>query len=265
DVLDFKELSLGARLGSGAGATVYSAEWRQRQVAAKIWEAEKFSDGTAHGEWAVNRVAAKPGNPTLVGVLGCFEEPKPGMVLELLQGAIAAGGAPNFDTVTRDATPSQGGTGPLLTATAALKVAKAVALACEYLHAHGMIHGDVYLHNTLVVPEGEVIQGKAIDVSDVRLSDFGAAAVVEGETGACLQRLEVRSYGWLLQDLIDMLRESSPDTDVDGLSGLRQLCSCADVSKLPSFSEIAQKISALFDAAGIEGSAKKPRLGTAAL
>ncbi|CAE8626046.1 unnamed protein product, partial [Polarella glacialis] len=46
DVLDFKELSLGARLGSGAGATVYSAEWRQRQV---------------------NRVAAKPGNPALVG------------------------------------------------------------------------------------------------------------------------------------------------------------------------------------------------------
>ena len=68
--LDFTELRLADKLGSGAGATVHEGTWRDQKVAVKIWDSECFSDGTARTEWAANRVASQPGHPCLVAVLG---------------------------------------------------------------------------------------------------------------------------------------------------------------------------------------------------
>ena len=68
--LDFSEVTLGEKLGSGAGATVHEGTWRERKVAVKIWDSECFSDGTARTEWAANRVASQPGHPCLVAVFG---------------------------------------------------------------------------------------------------------------------------------------------------------------------------------------------------
>ena len=70
--LDFSEVSLGDKLGSGAGATVHEGLWRSEKVAVKIWDSENFSDGTARTEWAANRVASQPGHPGLVAVLGAL-------------------------------------------------------------------------------------------------------------------------------------------------------------------------------------------------
>eukprot|EP00434_Breviolum_minutum_P000701 symbB.v1.2.000616.t1/scaffold26.1/size418576/31 len=108
--LNFKEVEMGEKLGSGAGATVYQGQWHGRTVAVKLWDAETFSDGTALSEWAANRVASQPGHEALVQVLGTFEDPR-GMVLELLQNAKAAANPPNFATVTRDALPRHGAPG----------------------------------------------------------------------------------------------------------------------------------------------------------
>lgn len=257
EVVDFAEVTTGERLGSGAGATVYKADWRERSVAVKIWEAEQFSDGTARGEWAVNRVAASPGHPALVGVLGAFECPRPGMILELLPGATAASSPPSFATVTRDELPGQGGRGPVFTATAAVDVAEAVASATAYLHERGVVHGDIYLHNTLVIcapGAGGGRQGAAadaaVDVKDVRLSDFGAAAAVpESLVGEGLKRLEARSFGWLLQDLIDIVesRKAVSANEHTGevlalLRAVRARCDQQEVDKLPSFADLAASL-----------------------
>ena len=69
--LDFTELRLAEKLGSGAGA-VHEGTWRDQKVAVKIWDSECFSDGTARTEWAANRVASQPGHPCLVAVLGAW-------------------------------------------------------------------------------------------------------------------------------------------------------------------------------------------------
>lgn len=241
--IDFKEVLLGEKLGSGAGATVYAAEWRGSRVAAKIWEADRFSDGTANGEWGANRVASEPGSSSLVRVLGTFEEPKKGMILELLDGSTAAAGPPNFETVTRDTLPSNGGKGPRLSPSAALYIARNVAAACHYLHSTGIIHGDVYLHNTLIVMQ-EGSSSSRRDVIDARLSDFGAAAIVEGSIGEGLKRLEVRSFGWLLQDLLDILSDTDNHNNaiIARLRDLRELCSSTDVYQLPSFATLSEEL-----------------------
>eukprot|EP00448_Togula_jolla_P023390 CAMPEP_0170573190 /NCGR_PEP_ID=MMETSP0224-20130122/2632_1 /TAXON_ID=285029 /ORGANISM="Togula jolla, Strain CCCM 725" /LENGTH=353 /DNA_ID=CAMNT_0010895759 /DNA_START=85 /DNA_END=1146 /DNA_ORIENTATION=- len=231
--IDFAEISLGPRLGSGAGATVYAAQWRGLEVAVKLWEGERFSDGTARGEWAANRVAGHPGHECLVGVLGTFEEP-PGMVLERLQGKAAAG-PPTFEpwTVTRDGPPRR------LAASAALAIASAVARACAYLHSRGLLHGDVYLHNTLVDIEGPP---ECAVVRDARLSDFGAAAAVDNPL---FFKVEARSFGWMLQDLLEALVPLPGEEELVALlQDTREKCSREDIDQLPSFSELAAALCA---------------------
>lgn len=234
----FGDVVLGDRLGSGAGATVYRGEWRGQAVAVKIWDGERFSDGTARGEWAVNRVAGAPGHEALVGLLGAFDSPRPGMLLELLSDASAAASPPSFATVTRDATPSLGGKGPTYRPKAAASVALAVASACEYLHSRGLSHGDVYLHNTLVVINGPD-KDCASELREVRLSDFGAAAAVDDPA---FEKIEVRSFGWLLQDLLESLPEGAADDSegliVEALRQLRTLCGGEVTSELPDFATI---------------------------
>lgn len=244
-VVDFSEVTLGEPLGKGAGATVYAAEWKGDKVAAKIWEAERFSDGTALGEWAANRVAGSPGHPSLVAVRGTFSEPRPGILLELLEGASAAASPPSFSTVTRDALPGTGGKGPRYTLAGALAVARSVARASEYLHSIGLMHGDVYLHNTLVVLDGTT-------VTDARLSDFGAAAAVDDGR---FEKVEARSFGWLVQDLLESLlpedveaaeREDGGErtSTFELLTRVRSLCAAERIYDAPTFAEIVSLLGA---------------------
>ncbi|CAK9111197.1 unnamed protein product [Durusdinium trenchii] len=247
--LDFKEVKLGEKLGSGAGATVYQGDWHGRTVAVKIWEAETFSDGTALSEWAANRVASVPGHPALVEVLGTFEEPR-GMILELLPKAQAAAAPPSFATVTRDALPQHGGKGTCYTPSAARQIAVRVSGAAEYLHRKGLMHGDIYLHNTLVIltdstssPSADGLGAGAGGLADARLSDFGACAAVDA---AELRRLEVRSFGWLLQDLLEC--HVPPGTEeerrtIELLKVWRERCGAEDPEQLPSFQEIHAALS----------------------
>jgi len=244
----FDDVTLGESLGRGAGATVYRGRWADQDVAVKLWEGEQFSDGTARGEWGVNRVAGSPGHPSLVAVRGAFEAPRPGMLLELLPEARAAAQGPSFQTVTRDCLPRDGGSGPQYRPGSAATVAQAVAQACEYLQTKGVYHGDVYLHNTLVlaVKAAELAAqrgGVLAEVRDARLSDFGAAAVVDDPR---FELLEVRSFGWLLQDLLDSLSgpAQGPDEEaqVNTLRQLRARCAAATTSCPCGFGELVRAL-----------------------
>eukprot|EP00435_Cladocopium_sp_Y103_P017571 s829_g4.t1 len=221
-----------------------------RTVAVKLFDAETFSDGTALSEWAANRVASQPGHPALVQVLGTFEDPR-GMVLELLPNAKAAASPPSFATVTRDALPRHGAPGVLYAPKAARQIAAQVSAAAEYLHSKGAKKvscvayfsvrrfGDIYLHNTLVIRDADAT---STSVSDVRLSDFGACAAVDLPE---LRRLEVRSFGWLLQDLLECHAEPQNPEDAKILELLKELrasCGAEDPNQLPSFKELREKL-----------------------
>lgn len=184
------ELSVSEHeLGRGSGAVVYRAELRGAPVAVKEWASAHFSDGDARGEWAVARMTSACAH--VVRTLAVFEAPRLGMCLELLEGAVAAGSPPSFATVERDVIdPAKHAMG----AHAAARVALVIARACAWMHARGLTHGDVYLHNTLLV------RGPALDA---RLSDFGAASAYDRLAhGAALQHFEARAFGFLLEDLL---------------------------------------------------------------
>ncbi len=145
---DGGEVEVGEELGRGSGAVVRDGTWRGQAVAVKVWHDLRSSDGNARDEWQMGQLTG--GCADLVRALAAWEAPALGMAVELLRGAGAVGGPPNFDTCTRDTFTE--GKHPRLSAAAAAHVAAAVCRACEWLHARGLIHGDVYLHNTLRVP-----------------------------------------------------------------------------------------------------------------
>lgn len=222
-------------LGRGSGAVVRRGTWGDRRVAVKIWSEEKFSDGDARGEWTMGRLTG--GCPTIVATLAAWDQPSLGMCSQLLEGASAVGGPPNFDSVTRDTFSA--GKHARLAPLRAAHVARTVAQACAWLHQRGLMHGDVYLHNTLRIPSPSTV---AADI--VHLSDLGAASAYDRSAHGMLEKLEVRSFGYLVLDLLHNLAPDddggSPDggTVVQGLAKLAERCIGTDCSALPAFVEL---------------------------
>lgn len=239
-------------LGRGSGAVVKRGEWRGTPVAVKQWTASLFSDGDARGEWQMGKLTG--GCDALVRTLAAWEAPSLGMAVELLDGAAAVGGPPSFDSVTRDTFTE--GKHARLTAAQALHVAATVARALRWLHARGMAHGDVYLHNTLRVP-GRA--GGADAVPDaVRLSDLGAACAYDRAAHPAVEKLEVRAFGFLVDDLLlscnlggerPQAGEERPQAGariLGGLRGLRERCAGArGVATLPTFGELEAELQTL--------------------
>lgn len=60
---------------------------------------------------------------------------------------------PNFDSLLR----CRWAVGHSFSLEFVLRVAQGVASALEYLHAHGICHGDVYAHNIMTAPEGYAV------------------------------------------------------------------------------------------------------------
>lgn len=258
-------LSLGEKLGSGAGATVYQGSWQGKTVAVKCWEAETFSDGTALSEWAANRVASAPGHEALVQVLGTCEEPR-AMVLELLPKATAAAKPPSFATVTRDALPCHGAAGPSYVAKAAKQIALRVSHAAAYLHEKGLMHGDAWLFTAFWALSRQNWGSNGLGhLSAQHPGDLGRPhdrrqrvgraperlrrLCGRGPRGAEVRarpfeafgapRLEVRAFGWLLQDLLDC---TVADESLEPLRRLRGRCMAEDPEQLPSFQELYEAL-----------------------
>ena len=163
------------------------------------------------------------------------------MALELLDGAGAVGAPPDFGSVTRDTFVS--GQQPKLTLTQALNVAVTVARAGAWLHDHELMHGDIYLHNTLRVAAAE----SKNDV--VRLSDFGAACAYDRAQFPLMEKIEVRSFGWLVEDLLSWIAPErsgegaseevvDPMQAMDVLRNVANACSHEELERVPSFSAV---------------------------
>jgi len=240
------ELAIGEEvLGRGSGATVVIGSLRGLPVAVKLWTAAHFSDGDARGEWEMGRLTGACTH--VVRTLAVFQAPQLGMVLELLDGASAAGGPPSFDSVTRDALDT---TAQALALADALRVAREVGSALAWLHSRGLMHGDIYLHNTLLCFEHPPPAGER-RVSAVRLSDFGAAACYsKTDDGHALERVEVRSFGYLLDDLAILCRStesaSAPDVHIrNALAALAERCCTAESEQAPGFAQIVDELEAI--------------------
>ncbi|WP_121968285.1 leucine-rich repeat-containing protein kinase family protein [Leptolyngbya sp. BC1307] len=267
--IDPAELQLGDILGQGASGVIYKGLWsipsavasdlsatgQPQVVAVKLFKGEMTSDGLPLDE--MRACLAAGSHPNLVTAIGKLSDRpdgsidgsaegakgKAGLVFSFISSAYTnLGGPPDLDTCTRDTYAA----GTAFTLPVILKIASGIAAAVAHLHCRGITHGDLYAHNILVNEAGESFLG-----------DFGAASFYDPgdrSTGKVLERLEVRAFGCLLEDLLmrcaiapEQSQEQSQAevTTLNTLRRLQQDCLQLEPTKRPLFPTICAVLSAL--------------------
>ncbi|MFQ4135008.1 leucine-rich repeat-containing protein kinase family protein [Nodosilinea sp. PGN35] len=234
--ISWDDLTVGGMLGEGASGVISRGTWRQPQgetpVALKLFKGAITSDGLPADE--MQACIAAGAHPNLIGPLGeivAHPEGKKGLVLPLVDPSYQVmGGPPSLESCTRDTYPPEAE----FSLEAALRIAIAVAAAAAHLHRRGILHGDLYPHNTLVTEGG-----------DTCLSDFGAASFYDpaGPAAPALERLEVRAFGCLLEDLCD--RCPTTAHPVLRLRQLQHACQRPEVLTRPTFGEVLDELTLL--------------------
>ena len=229
--IDWKEIELGQELGRGASGIIHLAHWKAQPlpVAIKVFKGAITSDGSPLAE--MDACIAAGEHPALVGMIGRIDNHPQGLPA-LVMPRIAPhwsnlAGPPSLGSCTRD----QYRPGRWLTSVAMRRLAASIASVCAHLHAQGICHGDLYAHNVLCDAEGNALLG-----------DFGAAAFYpaqDSQAGVALERLEVRAFGILLQELL----QHCPDEDPLVLA-LARRCMQPQAAIRPGFAELAASLAA---------------------
>ncbi len=220
-------LHLESVLGEGASGVIHRATRRDgAAVAVKVFKSAVTSDGLPHSEMHACLDAGPHLNliPVLGRVTG-HPEGRDVLAMRLIDPAfVPLAGPPSFATCTRDVYADDA----RFTRDTALRIATGIAAAARHLHAHGLMHGDLYAHNILYALGHEPLIG-----------DFGAATPYAGEDGPALQRLEVRAFGCLLEELLARCDASSA---VEDLTRLAAACLGETPAERPLFEEIEDRL-----------------------
>lgn len=234
--IDWKTVEIQQKLGEGASGFIHQARWRETSettinVALKLFRGNMTSDGLPHSE---KTACISAGNhPNLIDVYGkikCHPAGIKGLVMSLINRDFNnLANPPSLDSCTRDIYASD----TRFTPASALRIAYGIASAAQQLHANGIMHGDLYAHNILHNGKGDCLLG-----------DFGAAsfyAIHNKAHANALQRIEVRAYGCLLQELIGRCEEFSQNSGIfQPIVKLKADCLQENPSKRPLFKEILE-------------------------
>jgi len=217
-------------LGEGASGQVHRALWRRdartapQPVALKLFKGAMTSDGLPEREMAACLAAGA--HPHLTGALGqIVDHPEQiqGLAMPLLPAHWRTlAGPPSRESCSRDVYDP----GLRLDLQTALRIARGVGLAAAHLQGRGLLHGDLYGHNVLW-------DGGA---GDAVLSDFGAASFLPDDGAEAYQRLEVRAWGLLLGELLDLCDGDA--SELAGWRGVQRACTQPDVAARPLLAEV---------------------------
>ena len=239
-LIHWDDLQVSHPLGEGASGVIHHAEWRTeagaQPVALKLFKGALTSDGLPLNEMhACMTAGAHQHLIPVLGKLAAHPDDAHGLVMALIDDRFRnLAGPPSFDSCTRDVYPAEA-TFDLSTA---IGIALDIASAAEHLHAQGIMHGDLYAHNILHGADGHPLLG-----------DFGAASFVAAEdraTAEALQRIEVRAFACLLEELLERCPVA-----VDGQKTLKMLadlqadCAQENVGARPLFHGIVRRLNAL--------------------
>ena len=228
--ITWNDLQIGTQLGEGASGHIFKAVWlpHQKEIAVKIFKGEVTSDGFPQDEMAATKLVGKHEN--LVPLLGEVKgHEKMALAFELIPPSFAnLGNPPSFDSCSRDVFPPDFS----LTEAEVLRIAEDVAKVCLHLHEKGIMNGDLYAHNILIDRENY----------KTLLSDFGAAKKydIQSEQAVLLQKIEVKAFGFLVDDLINLCAESA---NLVFLKEVREECLGENVAQRPLFAEIVRHFS----------------------
>jgi hypothetical protein len=239
--IPWHELKLEAPLGEGASGVIYRAELAGRRdasraVAVKLFKGAVTSDGLPDCEMAACIRVGDHAN--LIPVAGKVKDHPAGthgLVMELIDPQFSnLAGPPSLESCTRDVY----GADTRFDAASALGIAYGMASAARHLHEQGIMHGDLYAHNILYGGHGRALLG-----------DFGAASFYapgDRNTGLALQRLEVRAYGCLLEELLERCDWLDSHSDISAaLVELKDNCLSEAIENRPLFDDIAARLLAL--------------------
>ncbi|MBX0289083.1 leucine-rich repeat-containing serine/threonine-protein kinase [Hymenobacter sp. HSC-4F20] len=238
--INWSQLAVEQKLGEGASGVIYQARWQPaaeaqtaEPVAVKVFKGALTSDGLPHSEMvACISAGAHPNLIQVKGKVAGHPTQAEGLVLELIDPAFGnLAGPPSFATCTRDVYAPTTHFSP----EAALRIAQGIAGAAAHLHQQGILHGDLYAHNILTTPAGDSLLG-----------DFGAACFFnpeEPDLAQALQRLEVRAFGCLLEELLEFCPLLVGSAAGQALQALQQRCTQPQPSARPLFAEIQAALS----------------------
>ncbi len=229
-------LQFQQKLGEGASGVIHQAALRQgdgeRAVAVKMFKGAVTSDGLPRCE--MTACVSSGEHPNLIPVLGEVSdhpEGAKGCVMPLIDPGFGnLAGPPSLDSCTRDTYPD----GKRFSPAELFGIAGGIASAARHLHERGIMHGDLYGHNILHCGQGRSLLG-----------DFGAASLFApgAPHAAGLQRLEVRAFGHLLDEL--MARCELPAAQQAALAKLQAACVQTDPAARPSLADVEQRMMAL--------------------
>lgn len=235
--IDWSDLELSDKLGEGASGYIHRALWQQiparkNEVAVKIFKGNMTSDGLPHLEKTA--CIAAGAHPNLINVHGKISghpEQKSGLVMSLVSPAyFNLADPPSLESCTRDIYDKRMN----LTLVDALRMASDIASACTQLHDKGIMHGDLYAHNILHNGAGDCLLG-----------DFGAASFYaknQPELALSLQRIEMRAFGCLLEELLQLCSEPDNSGLISRLHELKEKCMHPTPANRPLFSAIWQDL-----------------------
>ena len=231
-----------AVLGSGASGVIHRASWHEShpqmppQVAVKVFKGAMTSDGLPASEMAASiAVGTHPNLVEILGELTAHPEGNAGLALRLIDPSFSnLAGPPSFDTCSRDVYAEDA----RFALPAVVRMARGIASAAAQLHARGIMHGDLYAHNIMWQEDGACLLG-----------DFGGASFYPAAgklPERALERLDVRAFGLLLEELLTRCPASGTDQSlVPDLWRLQRACVAPDPSARPAFAELTQSFASL--------------------
>jgi hypothetical protein len=235
--IQWSDLQIDDVLGQGASGIIHQARLRdadnsRRTVAVKLFKGAMTSDGTPESERTASIAAGQ--HPNLIAVTGQVAghpAGTKGLVMDLIGPEFRnLAGPPSFETCTRDVYPPD----LRFSRSAVLQMASSTASLACHLHERGIMHGDLYAHNTLHDGDGLVLLG-----------DFGAASFYErsGVSAKGLEHIEVRAFGCLLEELIERCADVDKSSDAFAmLQDLKSSCLSDQLADRPLFNEIHRRL-----------------------
>ncbi|ABG59405.1 leucine-rich repeat-containing protein kinase family protein [Cytophaga hutchinsonii] len=239
-VIAWENVALMEQLGAGASGIIYKARLNTgkspEDVAVKVFKGAVTSDGLPEDEMTACMQAGRNSHlVSVLGVIGGHPEGMHGLVMELIPAEYKnLGRPPSFVTCTRDTFAA----GTRFTAQQMLLILKGVAEAAKQLHDNGIMHGDLYAHNTLINEKYHSLFG-----------DFGAATLYDKnnrDEAFFLERLDVRAFGCLADDLLQYSVCTKEDEwCLETLKRLSAGCMNEEPDKRPAFNTIVYELQLL--------------------
>jgi tRNA A-37 threonylcarbamoyl transferase component Bud32 len=237
DVISWNSLVIKEQLGEGASGNIYKAVLKDGalDIAVKIFKGAVTSDGLPTDEMKACIQAGPHQNLVAVrAVISGHPAHKEGLVMNLIPSDYYnLGLPPDFVTCTRDTFSAH----QMFTINAIIRIARGIASVAIQLHEKGIMHGDLYAHNILVNEAHHPLFG-----------DFGAATIFsinDTVLATQLEKIEVRAYGCLLEDLLNRAIKDSA-LQMNSLEDLKNQCMNENMESRPTFKNILQKLTAEF-------------------